>query len=145
MMRMLALLLCLAPLSGVAQEAPSEVSGALTVNAYQARRLHEVGAVFVDVRSPREWSWGHVQGAVHLELATRFGTLADSQLPRAVPLVIYCDSDLCPGSAQAARMAVGWGYRQVFYFRDGYFAWQLEDFPQEKGAASVYAVSALVR
>ena len=38
-------------------------------------------------------------------------------------------------SAEAVRLAVSWGYRQVFYFREGYFAWQLQDFPQGKGLA----------
>ena len=28
---------------------------------------------------------------------------------------------------------MSWGYKQVFYFRDGYFAWQLLDFPLGKG------------
>ena len=146
MVRVLILLLCMAPLSGLAQEAPQAVHGALTVNAHQAKRLHELGAMFVDIRPMREWTWGHVQGALHLDLDTGFGILASQNMPRRVPLVIYCYSEICPGSAQAARMAVAWGYRQVFYFRDGYFAWQLEDFPQEKGRDDAYAaLSALVR
>ena len=50
-----------------------------------------------------------------------------------MPLVIYCNSDVCPASAEAVRLAVAWGYQQVFYFREGYFAWMLADLPQEKG------------
>ncbi len=30
---------------------------------------------------------------------------------------------------------MGWGFQQVYYFRSGYFAWQLLDFPQGKGSA----------
>ena len=47
------------------------------------------------------------------------------KLPRELPLVIYCDSEVCPRGALAAALAVEWGYEQVFYFREGYFAWQL--------------------
>lgn len=139
MVRALVLLGLLLPFAALAQEAPGEVEGALTVNAYQAKRLHDLGAVFVDVRSGREWAWGHVRGALHLDFATGLASLAGSDLPRSVPLVIYCDSEFCAAGAQATRMAVEWGYRQVFYLRDGYFAWQLEDFPLEKGGAADYA------
>lgn len=138
------LLFCLlsgGPIMSLADEAPDDVQGAMTINVYQAKRLHELGAVFVDVRPSREWSWGHVSGAVHLDLAREFFGLSHRDWPRAVPLVVYCDSEVCPASAEAVRLAVSWGYEQVFYFRQGYFAWMLHDFPQEKG--SVAAVSTL--
>lgn len=126
------LLLCLASLAN-AQEAPMQVAGAMTVNVLQARYLYERGVVFVDVRPTREWTWGHIHGALHLDLLGRFDDLAQPHWPRQAPLVIYCDSDVCLQSAEAVRRAVSWGYRQVFYFREGFFAWQLLDFPQGKG------------
>ncbi|MGA6106401.1 rhodanese-like domain-containing protein [Pseudomonas solani] len=127
------LLLCVLPLAQ-AEEAPLRVKGATTVNVLQAKRLYDYGALFIDVRPSAEWSWGHVHGAVHLDLADRFAGLAMPHWPRHVPLVIYCDSDVCPRGALAAQLAVSWGYKQVFYFREGYFAWQLLDFPLGKGA-----------
>ncbi len=87
----------------------------MTINVHQAKRLYDLGAVFVDVRPVREWSWGHVYGAVHLDLQDGFQGLAQPQWPRQVPLVVYCDSEVCPSGAEAARMAVDWGYVQVFY------------------------------
>lgn len=133
MLRVLMLCLLMSPSWLQAAEAPTEVEGAMTVSVDQARQLHELGAVFIDVRSAREWDWGHVQGAVHLELARGFVGLSQREWPRSVPLVVYCDSDACPASAEAVRLAVDWGYQQVFYFRQGYFAWMLADLPQEKG------------
>lgn len=136
-MRIGVFVFCLLLLSPAhAKEAPHAVAGATTVDALQARKLYEYGALFVDVRSVREWQWGHVKGAVHLSLDEHFSSLAQPHWPRATPLVLYCDNDFCPESAQAARMAVGWGYQQVFYFRSGYFAWQLLDFPLDKGGQS---------
>lgn len=126
-----------------AQEAPQVVDGAMTINARQAKILYDYGAMFVDVRSSREWGWGHVEGAVHLDLADRFSALALPHWSRKQPLVIYCDSEVCPRGALASSLAVSWGYQQVFYFRSGYFAWQLLDYPQDKGQASgVLAVTA---
>ena len=116
-----------------AQEAPMEVEGAMTVNVLQARYLYERGVVFIDVRPTREWTWGHIHGALHFDLLSRFNDLAQPHWPREMPLVIYCDSEVCPHGAHAVKLAVSWGYRQVFYFREGYFAWQLLDFPQGKG------------
>ena len=133
-MRCSLLLFCLLLVSGVdAAEAPLVVKGATTVNAIQARQLHELGGLFIDVRPAREWAWGHVHGALHLELNGHFATLAEPAWPRSMPIVLYCDSEVCPHSAQAAQRAVGWGFQQVYYFRSGYFAWQLLDFPLGKG------------
>lgn len=133
MRRILVVLLVVVSFGAHAAEAPDNVDGAMTVNVFQAKRLHELGAVFIDVRADREWLWGHVEGAVHFDLASDFVSLAGPEWPRELALVIYCDSEVCPRSAEAARMAVSWGYTRVFYFRSGYFAWQLHDFPQVTG------------
>lgn len=122
-------------LPAVANEAPANVHGALTVNVLQAKHLYDHGALFIDVRPSREWAWGHVHGALHMDLLSRFAGLAQPRWPRDIPLVIYCDSEVCPRSALAVRQALDWGFTQVFYFRSGYFAWQLFDFPTGKGAA----------
>ncbi|WP_407291367.1 rhodanese-like domain-containing protein [Stutzerimonas zhaodongensis] len=132
MLRILMLCLLASPAWLCAAEAPAQVDGAMTVNVHQARQLHLLGAVFIDVRPRREWAWGHVKGAVHLSLAHNFAGLSQREWPRSVPLVVYCNSEVCPASAEAARLAVAWGYQQVFYFREGYFAWMLADYPQEK-------------
>ncbi|QKE63095.1 rhodanese-like domain-containing protein [Aquipseudomonas campi] len=134
-MRCSLLLLCLLLVWRVeAAEAPLEVKGATTVNAIQARQLYEFGVLFIDVRPAREWAWGHVHGALHLDLHGRFADLAEPTWPRSMPIVLYCDSEVCPHSAEAAQRAVGWGFQQVYYFRSGYFAWQLLDFPLGKGS-----------
>lgn len=136
MRRLLVLLAsCLLCQPLMAQEAPLQVSGAITVNVMQAKHLHDHGALFIDVRPAREWGWGHVQGAVHLDLHGRFPGLAEASLPRETPLVIYCDSEVCAQSAVAVEQAVRWGYTRVFYSRGGYFVWQLFDLPSSKEAA----------
>lgn len=132
MVRMLMLCLLASPVWLNAAEAPVEVDGAMTISVNQAKQLHEIGAVFVDVRPSREWAWGHVEGAVNMDLADEFFGLSRSEWPRSIPLVVYCNSEVCPASAEAVRLAVQWGYQQVFYFRQGYFAWMLADFPQQK-------------
>ncbi|WP_434456061.1 rhodanese-like domain-containing protein [Stutzerimonas urumqiensis] len=139
MWRILVFLILAIPGWTAAREAPEQIPGAMTVNVFQAKQLYDMGAIFVDVRPVREWGWGHVYGAVHLDLSVGFQGLAHPEWPRQVPLVIYCDSEICPSSARAVELAVDWGYQHVFYFRGGYFAWQLADFPQGKGEAGELA------
>lgn len=141
MKALLSIVLLLWSLGGMAAEAPLEIDGAMTVNSAQAHRLHQLGAVFIDVRADRHWNWGHIHGAVHLDLAGRFAELGATRWPRQMPIVVYCDSEVCPRSALAAQMLVGWGYSQVYYYREGYFAWQLLDLPQgfgERGERIVF-------
>ncbi|WP_339513014.1 rhodanese-like domain-containing protein [Pseudomonas sp. RL_15y_Pfl2_60] len=145
MTRLLAVLMVLSMgFPVMAQQVPETVAGASTINVLQARILYEQGAMFVDVRPQREWSWGHVQGATHLDVDTRFAHLATAAIARDTPLVVYCDNDFSLRSAEAVRKAVSWGYSQVYFFRSGYFAWQLLDFPLDQGESNdsqLYAVS----
>ena len=43
------------------------VSGATTIDAHQAKKLHDRGAAFVDVRTQELWDTGHIPGAHFLE------------------------------------------------------------------------------
>ena len=118
MRRILVVLLVVVSFGAHAAEAPDNVDGAMTVNVFQAKRLHELGAVFIDVRADREWLWGHVEGAVHFDLASDFVSLAGPEWPRELPLVIYCDSEVCPRSAEAAREAERLCPRQAIRLED---------------------------
>lgn len=114
----------------VAGEAPEHVEGATTVNAAQAIRLHEQGAVFIDIRTQQEWNWGHLEGARHLGLKSTFALLyRDGFMDRKTPVVIYGNGAHRARAAFASRLAVLWGYEKVFYFREGYFSWLAFDLP----------------
>lgn len=120
----------LTSVSGHADETPLGVSGATTINVYTAKELYDRGAVFIDVRSEDEWAIGHIDGAVHLDFQKDFAKLYSSKsVSRDTPIVIYCNSSNCLRSAYAVAVSVYWGFRQVHYFREGYFAWILEDYP----------------
>lgn len=114
-------------------EAPHTIEGVVSVSIQQAKQLFDSGAVFVDVRDPQAWSTGHIDGAVNLDLESdEFSVLYVSEsLDRKTPLVFYGSSPLNVNSAVASYMARQWGYNNVYYFRDGYYAWISEDFPVE--------------
>ncbi|WP_439135662.1 rhodanese-like domain-containing protein [Pseudomaricurvus sp.] len=121
--------LCVA-FPSVANETPLGVSGATTINVFKAKELYDRGAVFIDVRNNDEWTIGHIDGAIHLDFQKDFAKLYSSKLVnRDTPIVIYCNSSNCLRSAYAVAVSVHWGFSNVYYFREGYFAWILEDYP----------------
>lgn len=112
-------------------ESPESIVGATTVDLVEARQLHEQGAVFIDVRDQGAFQLGHIPGAVHLDFNDdAFVVLYVSDaLDRDTPIVFYCDSALASSGAMASFFAANWGYKNVYFFRDGYYSWMASDFP----------------
>lgn len=69
------------------------------------RRCRETeGAVLLDVRTPEEYAGGHIPGSVNLPL----DAIASIQIPREVPLFVYCRSGA--RSSQAVSWLKTHGY-----------------------------------
>ena len=115
----------------LANEAPSDVKGAQTISLDKAKSLYHEGAVFIDVRDIDLWQAGHIEGAVHLDFsAEEFIVLyASDALDKKTPVVFYCESPLVNSSAMASFFAAAWGYENVYYFREGFYAWLAADYP----------------
>ncbi len=114
------LLLLLLPLAQ-AEEATPACCGSDDCQRAAGQAAVRLRALFIDVRPDRSGAGGHVHGAVHLDLTDRF---AGWPCPsgRACAAGDLLRQRRLPARGVAAQLAVGWGYRQVFYFRDGYFA-----------------------
>jgi PQQ-dependent catabolism-associated CXXCW motif protein len=135
---------------------PAEVPGATTATLDEAEALHRAGTVlFIDVmKVPRAESPGiegkwlvakpHVaikgstwlpevgEGAPKPEIELYFRRNLE-RLTRGdatAPLLFYCVTD-CWMSWNAAKRALSWGYRQVYWYRDGIEVWQQFDLPTE--------------
>jgi rhodanese-related sulfurtransferase len=115
-----------------ANESIESIQGVTTVSAEQALALHQDGALFIDVRNYTEWMWGHIEGALHLDLRENFNEgYMSGKLDAHKTLVLYCESPLCFRSAVASFLISMWGFENVYYFRDGYFSWLARDYPSE--------------
>jgi rhodanese-related sulfurtransferase len=102
----------------------------VTISLQQAKRLHELGATFIDIRSADDWRIGHIDKALHYDFYQDLSALKDStEFSKDTPLVFYCESSECLQAAYASAVSLFWGYDKVFYFQDGYFAWLLNDYP----------------
>lgn len=130
---LLSLLISFAPcicLANEIVEKPLEERQVITVNLKQAKRLHELGATFIDIRSNDEWNIGHIEKALHYDFHNDLNQLQENtEINKDTPLVFYCESSECLKAAYASAVSLFWGYDQVFYFQDGYFAWLLNDYP----------------
>lgn len=111
---------------------PTNVTGAITVDAKKAKALFDKGVIFVDVRSNKDYAAGRIPDSVHIELKKIYNK--DSLGKHVKPgdaVVIYCNGHSCLRSSKAAAQAVSWGYNKVYYFRDGYPSWKSAGFPVE--------------
>lgn len=113
------------------EESPREVAGAETVDVATARALFDRGVKFVDVRGP-SWNLGHIPGAAHLFLEETFDELSFASVAaKTDEVVIYCMGPSCLLSSEACEQAVSWGYKKIYYFREGFPTWQAAGYPIE--------------
>ena len=114
-------------------ESPTEVEGATTVDVATAKALFDWGVPFVDVRSDYLYGAGHIPGAVHLSLSGAFGN--ETELAKVASkdqeVVIYCDGPSGSRSSTACGLAVSWGFKKVYYFREGYPGWEAAGYSSE--------------
>jgi len=104
---------------------PMTVEGAATVTTEEAKKLFDDGVLFIDVRKDKDWNAGRVSDAVQLNIKTKF-TEQDllAVMKKDEPAVIYCNGERCLRSSDACKLAVGWGFTNLYYYRDGFPAWK---------------------
>jgi hydroxyacylglutathione hydrolase len=112
-------------LDTVAQTDPA----ALAENTKKARMQ------IIDVRSPEEWSKGHLAGALHIPLAALPARL--SELDDSTPIVLHCKgggrSSIAAGFLQAN------GLSNVSNLAGGYDAWKKDGLPVTYGTPELVA------
>lgn len=81
----------------------------------------------VDVRSPQEWTQGHVPGALHIFLPDLPQAL--SRIPRDRPVAVYCDSGYRAAIGASILKKAGFDVSNV---PGSWQAWQACQLPQEK-------------
>lgn len=120
------------PASELVDATPFSVTGATTVDAAAAKALFDNEAAFVDLRKQNMWNSGRVPGAIWLDYRTSFDeTALAAEVDKDEAIIFYCSGVRCPRSSKAATKAVGWGYTNVKYFRDGFPAWKKAGYPVE--------------
>ena len=113
--RALTLLATLALLGAACAHAPDsaqaparDAAAAARVSGDAARALVAAGARLVDVRTPEEFTAGHLPGAINVpydQVAERIAEIG----PPATSVVVYCHSGRRSAKAAAALRALGYG------------------------------------
>ena len=116
-------LLCVSQIA-VSGIAPVRVVGATTVDTMLAKGLLDKGVTFVDVRSPEDYKKGHIPGAVNLPVYENFSSETLSAIVKKNQRVLfYCNGVSCQASSIATKKALDWGWKSIFYYREGFPAW----------------------
>ncbi|MFK5894065.1 MAG: rhodanese-like domain-containing protein [Pseudomonadota bacterium] len=111
---------------------PMTVEGTKSVTTDEAKKLFDNGALFIDVRSNKAWAAGRIADAVLLDIKSKFSEQNMlAEMKKGDPAVIYCNGETCLRSAKACKKAVGWGFTNIQYYRDGYPAWKKAGYPVE--------------
>jgi molybdopterin/thiamine biosynthesis adenylyltransferase/rhodanese-related sulfurtransferase len=92
------------------------------VSPAEAQRLHEAGAVLLDVREPVEWDAGHLPDAVHIPRADLEERIESVIPDRSRSVVVYCASGVrsAYGSATLGQL----GYTDVANMGGGIELWK---------------------
>jgi glyoxylase-like metal-dependent hydrolase (beta-lactamase superfamily II)/rhodanese-related sulfurtransferase len=109
-------------------EAQLPVSTAQVVDVAQASKAIGEGAVAVDVREPSEFAAGHLPDALHVPLGEVNGRAGD--LPRGVPLLLYCGRG--ERAISAASLLEKLGFGQLLVLPGGAAGWKEAGYPVER-------------
>jgi phage shock protein E len=83
---------------------------AVRISGAEARKLVADGAMLVDVRSPEEFSGGHIEGAIGIPIQELSGRM-DELGTKSGEIVLYCQSG--SRSAMAKRLLESNGFTNV--------------------------------
>lgn len=107
------------------QQGTLEVLDAL---AYQSKLLNLKGTI-LDVRSEEEFKSGHLKNAINIDWNGKNFKKQTKDMPRFMPLFIYCGSGY--RSADAAKFLVEEGFKTVINLEGGIEAWENKGLPIE--------------
>ncbi len=87
------------------------------------------GAILIDLRQPEELRQGFIPGALNLPLP-QLRTLAQSQLPKEKPLIVYCQVGLRGHIGQRYLQQQGWSVRNL---NGGFRTWRMMQTAKQTG------------
>ena len=104
--------------------------GSLSPSQFKSS-MEKKNAVLVDVRTPEEFSAGHIANAVLINFQDpSFESTVQSTVPKDAEVLLYCRSGR--RSADAKALLLKSGYTHVVHLDGGINAWMAGNFPVEK-------------
>lgn len=133
--------------AGLGNWTPSQLPGATVVTAKEVAALQQQGVPVIDVRTAKEYQERRIRGATSIPYVEKslkdvaFDAALDEwrgpeQLDRNRPAIFHCNGAECWKSYKAARLALGKGFKTVYWFRGGLPEWDSNGMPVESSAAA---------
>lgn len=89
------------------------------------------GNILVDIRTPEEYSEGHLKGAVNINFFDEnFATNFENQFDKNDTIYIYCKSG--GRSTKAVQLLEGMGFNNLIHLDGGMLRWVKSEKPVEK-------------
>ena len=88
---------------------------------------------FLDARDVVVFAGGHIKGARSLPLGEFDTRLPEflKQVPKTMPLIIYCNGYGCHDSMDLGKKLIQAGYWEIYVFEGGYPEWREAGYPVE--------------
>jgi len=115
-----------------------EINGAMPIDDNTAKMLHERGVPFIDIW----WQWPQkrIPNSHYLDIyAYEYNEVTLSEIARRdQELVIYHSRGMVVGGrwmANAAALAVTWGFKKIYYYEGGLHGWEKAGYPVDRSQA----------
>lgn len=109
----------------------------LTATEFQEKIANTKNAVVVDVRTPREYSEGHIKNAININWNDAAFETNITTVDKNTPVFVYCYSG-ARSAAAAAKMRSN-GYNEVYELTGGIMAWRANNLPEITATTPVSA------
>lgn len=102
---------------------------------FKQRMEAEKSKTLLDVRTPQEYSEGHLANAINIDWNGGNFDAEIAKLDKSKPVYVYCLAG--SRSASAAAVMRKSGFKQVYEMKGGILKWRAEGLPEEGGPTKV--------
>jgi thioredoxin 1 len=111
----------------------------LKAEAFNTSFKHTPNAQLLDVRTPEEFSKGHLEGADNINWNDKSFSDKVAQLDKDKPLFVYC---LAGGrSAAAVKKLSELGFKEIYDLEGGIMAWRAKELPEVTPSTALKGMS----
>lgn len=90
-------------------------------------KIQESGVVVLDVRTPGEFSRGHIQGAINIDVEASTFDSEIAKLDKTKTYAVYCHSGRRSGIATSTMQKIG--FKHLFNLENGLADWMSQGMP----------------
>ncbi len=95
--------------------------GGISVISPQDFKLKYVNHTIIDIRTPREYGSGHIEGAININLFDKDFLNQLSKYDKEQPIFIYCRSG--NRTSTASKKMANFGFKQIYDLQGGIKNW----------------------